>query len=202
MLTQYNICGEVKVNKEQVVAEYIIRNLNTGFTSINYNSTKGFYNINLANFPNKKFEEGDVISIEFTYIDNNNITYFTRICTIINNNSTTTNINAILEKNWDYSSQIKISDVNPGTVNVDFLTTKYKNILFKLYYKYNGKYKELDSVLIDKQSVRLQFPYSGEFMLAGYVLFGGVLLSYTQKEFNITNVTNNIITNSRYIEWE
>lgn len=201
MLVHYNICGNLTVKGKPVTATYTVKNLDTNFISKAYISAKGFYNINLANFPNKQFKEGDVISIEFKYIDNDGVNYYTRIAVAISSRLHINVIDVILVSNWDHTSQIDITSLYPGKIKVNFIANMYTTILFKLYYKYNNKYQEVESGTITKSSITmLNFPYSGKFMLVGYVFYESSLLSYSQKEFDITSADT---ANSRhYIEWE
>jgi len=207
MLIQYTIYGDVLVNQSKVVAEYTLRNLTTGFVSKKIKTIPGYYSVNLANFDNTEFNNGDVISLEFEYTDTENNYYFTRLYFVINKLTTTTKLNALLIKDWNYSVAINVvkDDTDLSKVTVNFITNLYRNILYKLYYKFDGVYREISSVMIDKQTIVLNFPHSGDYMIKGYIVFGSMLTAYANKEFTLevgdtlpyTNTTQN-----RYIEWE
>lgn len=202
MLIQYNICGNLIAKGSPVRATYTIKNLDTEFISKVYISAKGFYNINLANFPDKKFKDGDIVSIEFSYTDNGGIDYYTRIAVVINDKLTTNVIDAVLVSDWKFTSQVNITQLNPSRIEAKFTTGPYTTILFKLYYKFNNIYQQVKSATITDSSVILNFPYSGEFMLIGYIFYKSNLLSYSQKEFNITAINSTIAASKQYIEWE
>lgn len=208
MLIQYNICGTVTVNSSPVTATLTLRNLTTGFVSDTIETIDGYYNVNLANYPNTQFDVGNIVSVEFEYTNISGTTYFSRVYFVINENSNMNIINARLYNDWDYSAAIQVNTTDdPNRVTINFITTFYRNIIYKLYYKYDGVYKEISSATIDVQTVDLIFPYSGDYLIIGYVTFGSMLTAYASKEFNInidntTNTNNNIVRQIRYIEWE
>jgi len=207
MLTQYTVYGNVLVNQSKVTANYTLRNLTTGYVSTVMKSIDGFYSLNLANFAETEFNNGDVVSLEFEYTNTREEVFFTRLYFIINVLTTTTRLNADLIKNWNYNVAINVikDENNLSKVTVNFITNLYRNILYKLYYKYEGKYKEISSVMIDKQTLTLNFPHSGEYMITGYVVFGSMLTAYASKEFVLAvgdTVVNDNNSSIRYIEWE
>jgi hypothetical protein len=206
MLIQYTICGNVYVDQTPVIAEYVLRNLTTGYTSETMVSLLGYFSLNTANFKDTVFNIGDIISIEFKYTDGSN-EYFTRVYTVMNIFTTTTTIIANLVKDWNYTAAINVipdaTDINKVTIN--FITSLYRDIIYKLYYKFDGVYKEIYTATIDKQTVNLTFPHSGEYLITGYVTFGSMLVAYASKEFvmevgDISPITNT--NNIKYIEWE
>jgi len=203
MLINYSISGSLLIHGESIKSNYIVRNITTGFISEERTSEMGYYNINLANFPNNTFDKDDIIVIHF-YTRYNGIDYESNIYNIINPAIDTKVINSILISSWRYTSLIN-SEVIGYTATIRFMTSVYKQILFKLYIQHNGVYKEIDSALIDKQILNLTFNNGGHFKIVGYVVRDNELLTYSEKEFDIisdTTYEGNTVYKNRYIEWE
>lgn len=202
MLINYSISGGVYINGTPVQVVYTVSNLNTGFISDEYSTELGYYNINLANFPGNTFDKDNIIMFDL-HTRYNGTYYKTQIYDIIDHNKDTNSIDANLIANWDYISNILITG-DKYTRTINFITTTYQQILFKLYIYYNGDYKEIDSALINKQIVDLTFTHNGKFKIMGYVVKDNVLLTYSEKIFEIKYIEpNEVITNQiRYIEWE
>lgn len=199
MLINYSVSGELNINGSPVKTTFIVKNLSTGFVSREYESEVGYYNINLANFPNNTFDKDDIIVFYF-YVRYNGTQYKAYMYDVINPKIDTRNINVTLVSDWNYNSEIKIDGIGSNR-SVKFLTNEYEHILFKLYIKYKNIYREIDSALIDKQIINLSFNHNGEFKIIGYVVKDNKLLTYSEKEFEISKVTKES-TQLQYIEWE
>ncbi len=201
MLINYAIFGNIDINDELVIVNYNIRNLTNNFTSEEFTSEIGYYNINLGNFPNNVFNDGDVLVITF-YSRHNGIDYKSIMYTVVDVTKDISNINTTLISDWDYESYIKVTNED-GVVDISFVTTYYKTILFKLYIKYKNSYKEIDTAMIDSQTIKITFQHNGLFKIVGYVTDDNKLLSYSSKEFVIDSVESENSTGQlSYLEWE
>lgn len=198
MFINYSICGGVTVNNARVVSKYVVKNLTTGYISKELLSELGYYSFNLTDFKDIIFNTGDILSIEF-YVRYNGIDYYTTLYDIINEKAYSSVKAAELVSNWTYNSSIN-SIITGNSVAINFVTTYYSNIIYKLYIKYDGEYREIDTAILNRQSLTINLSSSGEYRIAGYVVNGNTLLSYAYKDITITS--NARVTSKRYIEWE
>jgi len=202
MLINYSVCGDIDINGDPVVVNYVVQNITTGFVSKVFQSELGYYNINLSNFPNGVFDTDNIIVITFS-IRYNGIDYKSIMYHVVNPTQDAMVMNTTLVSNWNYTSAIKIEDINT-TKRITFLTSEYQQILFKLYIKYKNIYKEIDSAFINNQILNINFSHNGEFKIIGYVVKDNKLLTYSEKSFTVNLTQNTNINNPqvRYIEWE
>jgi len=200
MIVNYSINGGVTVNGVNVASKFIVKNLTNDFTSKEYISEIGYYNTNLGNFKDTIFNNGDLITITF-FIRHNGIDYSYIAYTFIDITKDVTTMNIQLQPNWNYTSNILLTKSNTN-VNIKFVTNIYQSIVYILYIKYDGVYKEVSKKNILSQNVNIKVSSNGEYKVVGYVLDNNRLLSYTSKEFDIENVVIEDCQQTTYYDWE
>ena len=205
MLINYNIMGSVKYNDTNISATMRIRNLTTGYVSNTYETEVGYYSVNLTNFENIRFNNGDLLTIEFTK-QIGDTTLFSRIYHIVNVTFDSVDIDVTLHDDWDYTSDINLN-IDNDTVDVTFVTNYYEKIVYRVYYKYDDVYHKILSRITTNQQVTLTFNFNGNYKIIAYVIGNNdEMLSYSEKEFDI-DIDGQDSANKEYIslpivEWE
>jgi hypothetical protein len=107
----------------------------------------------------------------------------------------------VMENQWHYTSVIS-TVVNGNDVDVVYNTNYFKNIIYRLYVRYNGVFKLLDTVKLTKTTLNLTLTSNGIYKVIGYSVDGNKLLSHTSNTFEITSNSAEYTEQVTYFDWE